>query len=187
MSYEIYNTKLDGCLLLKPKSFEDDRGCFSLNFNQADFNDALGYEVSFVQDNLVNSHKNVLRGLHYQQTPPQGKLVQVIAGAIFDVVLDLRPNSQTLGQWFGIEINNLNGLQIWVPPGFAHGYLSLAQSTKVYYKVTEYWHPNAELIISWDDNDAAVDWPITSAPRLSKKDTNGISLQESLQITQSLK
>lgn len=167
---EIIQTSLDGVFIIKPKIIEDQRGFFMESFNKVKFKD-LGMEFNFVQDNHSYSvTKDVLRGLHYQINPKaQTKLVRVIAGAIFDVVVDLRKSSSTFGQWYGITLSSENKTQLLVTSGFAHGYCTLEPNTEVLYKVDEYYSPEHERGILWNDRDLGIDWP-TSSPILSNKD-----------------
>lgn len=156
-------------MLLEPKLFGDDRGFFMETFRQSDF-DSLG--ANFVQDNYSGSSQGVLRGLHYQIKRPQGKLVRVIRGEVFDVAVDLRQSSATFGQWVGVILSEENKLSMWVPPGFAHGFYVLSERAEFVYKCTDYYAPEFERAIRWDDPDLAIDWPLIngSAPILSGKD-----------------
>lgn len=167
---EIIQTSLDGVFIIKPKIIEDQRGFFMESYNKAKFQD-LGMEFNFVQDNHSFSvTKDVLRGLHYQINPKaQAKLVRVIAGSIFDVAVDLRKSSSTFGQWFGITLSSENKTQLLVTSGFAHGFCTLEPNTEVLYKVDEYYSPEHERGILWNDPDLGIDWP-TSSPILSNKD-----------------
>jgi dTDP-4-dehydrorhamnose 3,5-epimerase len=164
-------------LLIEPKVFGDERGFFYESFNQAAFNDATGLEISFVQDNHSKSARNVLRGLHYQ-TPPraQGKLVRVLVGEVFDVVLDIRRDSPSFGKWVGERLSAENKRQIWIPPGFAHGFLVLSDSAEFLYKTTDYYAPDCERGILWNDPALGIDWPLTGSPLLSAKDEQAIRL-----------
>jgi len=156
---------------LTPRRFSDDRGWFSETYNQRAVDEALGSEVRFVQDNHSRSAKGVLRGLHYQLDPhAQGKLVRVLRGAVLDVAVDIRRSSATFGQWVAVELTEENQAQLWIPAGFAHGFLSLADGTEVLYKTTDFWAPAAERSIRWDDPDVALPWPKDVAPRLAPKD-----------------
>jgi dTDP-4-dehydrorhamnose 3,5-epimerase len=165
-------------VLLESRVFGDDRGFFFESFNQRTFNEAIGKVVTFVQDNHSRSAKNVLRGLHYQIRQPQGKLVRVLRGAIFDVAVDLRESSPTFGQWVGVELTDEDHRQLWVPPGFAHGFVVLSDSTDVLYKTTDYYAPEFERCISWSDSAIGIDWPIQHEPQLSTKDRAGTSLAQ---------
>ncbi len=156
---------------LTPRRFSDDRGWFSETYNQRVVNESLGGDVHFVQDNQSRSAKGVLRGLHYQLPPhAQGKLVRVLRGAVLDVAVDVRRSSPTFGQWVAVELTEENQAQLWIPAGFAHGFISLADCTDVLYKTTDFWAPAAERSIRWDDPDLALPWPKDMAPRLAPKD-----------------
>lgn len=161
-------------VLLEPKVFGDDRGFFFESFNQQSFEESIGRKVDFVQDNHSRSAKGVLRGLHYQIQQPQGKLVRVVTGEVFDVAVDLRRSSPTYGQWVGEILSAENKRQIWVPQGFAHGFLVLSDYAEFLYKTTDYYAPTHERCIIWNDPLIAIDWPINGAPSLSVKDTNGL-------------
>ena len=160
-------------ILFEPKVFGDDRGFFFESFNQRNFEEAVGKKVSFVQDNHSRSVKNVLRGLHYQIQQPQGKLVRVVRGAVFDVAVDIRKSSPTFGRWVGAELSEDNQHQLWVPPGFAHGFLVLSDMADFLYKTTDYYAPQYERSILWNDSDLNIDWPI-GEPILSNKDRQGL-------------
>jgi dTDP-4-dehydrorhamnose 3,5-epimerase len=158
-------------ILLEPKVFGDDRGFFFESFNQQVFEEAVGYSVQFVQDNHSKSQRGVLRGLHYQLAPKaQGKLVRVIHGEIFDVTVDIRQDSPTYGQWVAEILSAENKKQLWIPPGFAHGFLTLSESAEFLYKTTEYYAPDYEQAILWSDPEIAIKWPINNSPQLSHKD-----------------
>lgn len=165
-------TRLPDILILEPQFFGDDRGFFFESFNQQQFDRLLGKKVQFVQDNHSRSTAGVLRGLHYQIQQPQGKLVRAIAGAILDVAVDLRKSSPYFGQWMSCLISAENRRQLWVPPGFAHGFLVLSDAAEVLYKTTDYYAPQHERCIAWNDPDLAIDWSIQT-PILSKKDQAG--------------
>ena len=168
-----------GPLLIEPDVFEDARGFFFESFNRRGFEKLAGFVPEFVQDNCSGSAKNVLRGLHYQVVQPQGKLIQVVAGEIFDVVVDLRRSSPTLGKWLGHRLSAENRRMLWVPPGFAHGFLTLSDESRVSYKITGYWSPAHERAIRWDDPDLAINWPLHGAePILSQKDQDACSFRE---------
>lgn len=160
-------------ILFEPKVFGDDRGFFFESFNQRRFEEAVGKPVNFVQDNHSRSVKNVLRGLHYQIRQPQGKLVRVVEGEVFDVAVDLRKNSATFGQWVGAHLSAENKHQLWVPEGFAHGFVVLSETAEFLYKTTDYYAPEHERCIIWNDIDLAIDWPIDTHPALSGKDQLG--------------
>ena len=161
-------------LLFEPKVFGDERGFFFESFNQQRFNAATGLDLQFVQDNHSKSAKGVLRGLHYQLPPKaQGKLVRVVAGEVFDVAVDIRKNSPTFGQWVGEILSGDNKRQLWIPPGLAHGFVVLSDSAEFLNKTTDYYAPEMERCIRWDDPDLAIDWPIGGEPVLSGKDALG--------------
>ena len=163
-------------LLIEPRVFGDARGFFFESFNQRDFAQATGLDLSFVQDNHSKSAQGVLRGLHYQVQNPQGKLVRVTAGEVFDVAVDIRRDSPTFGQWVGEILSADNKRQLWVPPGLAHGFLVLSEHAEFLYKTTDYYAPEHERGIAWDDPTLAIDWPLMAcAPRLSAKDAAGAS------------
>ena len=159
-------------MLIEPKVFGDARGFFFESFNQRAFNEVTGLDVQFVQDNHSRSVRHVLRGLHYQLPPyAQGKLVRAVVGEVFDVAVDLRPDSPTLGRWAGAVLSAENKRQMWVPPGFAHGFLVLSEAAEFLYKTTDYYAPEYERSIRWDDPDLGIDWPLEGAiPQLSGKD-----------------
>jgi len=164
-------TRISDVLIIEPKVFGDDRGFFFESFNQKAFNEAVGQDITFVQDNHSKSAKNVLRGLHYQRPPKaQGKLVRVILGEVFDVAVDLRKDSRTHGQWVGEILSAENKKQFWIPPGFAHGFLTLSETAEFLYKSTDYYSPEHEQCIAWNDSTIAVDWRLTGTPVLSPKD-----------------
>lgn len=175
---QVMTTALPGVLLLEPQVFEDARGYFYEAFNQRAFAQATGISKSFVQDNISCSGRDVLRGLHYQVQAPQGKLVHVLAGSIFDVAVDLRPGATTFGQWEGIHLTAASHRMVWIPEGFAHGFLALDEGTEILYKTTGYYAPAFERTIRWDDPDLAIDWPLQGAPILSGKDQQGVFLCE---------
>ena len=158
-------------ILFTPKVFGDDRGFFFESFNANSFNAAVGYEVNFVQDNHSQSSRGVLRGLHYQLPPnPQGKLVRVTRGEVFDVAVDIRRSSATFGQWVGALLTEENHQQLWIPPGFAHGFVTLSDRADFLYKTTDFYSPVCERSIRWDDPEIAIDWHFEGAPILSNKD-----------------
>ena len=158
-------------LLIEPRVFGDERGFFFESFNQQAFNEAVGRDVQFVQDNHSKSAKNVLRGLHYQLPPKsQGKLVRAVVGEVFDVAVDIRKNSPTYGQWVGEVLSAENKRQMWIPPGFAHGFLVLSESAEFLYKTTDFYAPEFERSIIWNDPVLAIKWPLVGAPVLSGKD-----------------
>jgi dTDP-4-dehydrorhamnose 3,5-epimerase len=163
-------------LLLEPRVFGDERGFFFESFNQRAFDDAVGRHVSFVQDNHSRSGHGVLRGLHYQIQQPQGKLVRVVVGEVFDVAVDLRQSSPTFGHWVGEILSAENKRQLWVPEGFAHGFLVLSESAEFLYKTTGYYAPAHERCVVWNDPELAIAWPLEGSPRLSEKDRAGAAL-----------
>ncbi|ART81785.1 dTDP-4-dehydrorhamnose 3,5-epimerase [Oceanisphaera profunda] len=170
----IIKTAIPDVLIIEPKVFGDDRGFFYESFNQQQFEQAVGYDVSFVQDNHSRSSKGVLRGLHYQLAPyAQGKLVRVVQGEVFDVAVDIRKSSPTFGQWVGVNLSAENKRQLWVPEGFAHGFVTLTDSAEFLYKTTNYYTPKYECCIIWNDPILAIDWPLQQAPALSEKDAQG--------------
>ena len=166
----VIQTSIPDVLILEPKVFGDERGFFFESFNQATFDAAIGKKVQFVQDNHSRSAKNVLRGLHYQIQQPQGKLVRVVQGAVYDVAVDIRQGSPTFGQHVGLELSAENKRMLWVPEGFAHGFLVLTDSAEFLYKTTDYYAPEYERSIAWDDLTLNIQWPLTVAPTLSGKD-----------------
>lgn len=170
---------IPGPLIIEPKVFGDDRGFFLESWNRAAFADA-GLDVTFVQDNHSRSSRGVLRGLHYQNPNAQGKLVRVVNGRVFDVAVDIRRSSKTFGRWIGVELSAANQRMLWVPPGFAHGFLTLEDRTDFLYKCTDFYQPTAEHCVRWDDPTLAIDWPIEGLrPELSAKDQAGKLLTES--------
>jgi dTDP-4-dehydrorhamnose 3,5-epimerase len=162
-------------LILEPKVFGDTRGFFLESFNANTFKDCTGLDVQFVQDNHSRSGRGVLRGLHYQIQQPQGKLVRVVQGEVFDVAVDMRSDSPTFGQWAGVHLSAENHRQLWVPAGFAHGFVVLSETADFLYKTTDYYAPQHEACLKWDDATVGVDWPLTQAPILSAKDQQGLS------------
>lgn len=167
--------------LIEPKIFGDERGFFFESFNQAAFEAAIGQAVTFVQDNHSRSTRHVLRGLHYQSRHVQGKLVRVVQGEVFDVAVDIRRHSPTLGQWAGATLSADNKRQLWVPEGFAHGFLVLSETAEFLYKTTDYYDPGAEHCIRWNDPTLAVDWPLSGVcPVLSAKDRQGSLFEEAV-------
>ncbi|MCE5364137.1 dTDP-4-dehydrorhamnose 3,5-epimerase [Pseudomonas anguilliseptica] len=169
------STKLPGVLILEPKVFGDERGFFFESFNARAFAEATGLQCEFVQDNHSRSQRGVLRGLHYQVQQAQGKLVRVSAGAVFDVAVDLRRSSPTFGKWVGTLLSAENKRQLWVPAGFAHGFVVLSEFAEFLYKTTDYYAPEHERCIRWNDPTLAIDWPLDDAPQLSAKDQAGLS------------
>ena len=169
-------TAIPDVLVIEPRVFGDGRGFFYESFNAREFKELTGLEPNFVQDNHSRSAKGVLRGLHYQIRQPQGKLVRVVAGAVFDVAVDIRKNSPTFGRWAGQTLSTENRKQMWIPAGFAHGFLVLSDYAEFLYKTTDYWAPEHERCIAWNDPDLAIEWPLEGAPILSGKDANGATL-----------
>lgn len=166
-------TTIPDVLIIEPKVFGDERGFFYESFNQRQFEAAVGRQVTFVQDNHSRSAKHVLRGLHYQIQQPQGKLVRVAVGEVFDVAVDIRQNSATFGRWVGVVLSAENKKQLWVPEGFAHGFVVLSDVAEFLYKTTDYWYPEFERSIVWNDPDLAIAWPMDAAPVLAAKDADG--------------
>ena len=176
MSYErMTPTNLADVLLLEPKVFSDERGFFLESFNQRDFEEAIGKSVNFVQDNHSYSQQGVLRGLHFQIRHPQGKLVRVTDGEVFDVIVDLRRSSPCFGQHTCTRLSSVNHHQLWIPPGFAHGFLVLSETAEFLYKTTDYWYPEHERTLLWSDPELSIDWPAEN-PQLSHKDLQGAIL-----------
>jgi dTDP-4-dehydrorhamnose 3,5-epimerase len=173
---KLIKTAISDLLLIEPKIFGDDRGFFFESFNRRRFAELTGRDVDFVQDNHSRSAQNVLRGLHYQIQRPQAKLVRVVQGAVLDVAVDIRKNSPTFGQYAAMELSAENKLMAWIPEGFAHGFLALTETAEFLYKTTDYWFPEHERCICWDDPTIAVDWKLQAAPLVSVKDAQGKSL-----------
>jgi len=178
MPYTVTPTAIPDVLILQPKVFGDARGFFYESFNARDFAEATGLDVSFVQDNHSKSAKGVLRGLHYQIQHAQGKLVRVVQGEVFDVAVDLRKRSATFGQWVGVHLSAENHRQLWVPPGFAHGFVVLSESAEFLYKTTDYWYPEHERSLLWNDPAVGIDWPLDGQPLLAAKDAAGKPLAQ---------
>ena len=176
MSYQVSPTNIHDVLIIEPKVFGDSRGFFFESFNAKNFASATGLNVSFVQDNYSRSAKGVLRGLHYQVEQTQGKVVQVSQGAVYDVAVDIRKSSPTFGQWVGYELSDTNHRQLWIPPGFAHGFMVLSESADFLYKTTDYFAPQHERCIAWNDPSIGIVWPSDINPLLSAKDQQGVSL-----------
>ncbi len=173
-------TQIPDVLIIEPQVFGDDRGFFFESFNLKDFCTAVGQDISFVQDNHSLSKKGVLRGLHYQLEQTQGKLVRVTRGAVFDVAVDLRQSSKTYSQWVGVELSAENKKQLWIPKGFAHGFLTLSDEAEFLYKTTDYWHAESEQCILWDDSLLNILWPISNKKDifLNSKDAQGLSWED---------
>jgi dTDP-4-dehydrorhamnose 3,5-epimerase len=181
MSLNVIRTAIPDAFIIEPKVFGDARGFFFESFNERAFAEATGVHANFVQDNHSRSGKGVLRGLHYQIQQPQGKLVRVVRGRVFDVAVDIRKSSETFGKWVGVELSEENHRQFWVPPGFAHGFLVLSESADFLYKTTDYYAPQYERSIAWNDPEIGVVWPeLDVAPKLSAKDVaaSGLSAAE---------
>jgi dTDP-4-dehydrorhamnose 3,5-epimerase len=179
MPITVTPTAIPDVLIIEPKVFGDDRGWFFESFNEKEFSAAIGKEVSFVQDNHSSSKKGVLRGLHYQTEQTQGKLVRVTKGAVFDVAVDIRQSSPTFGKWVGVELSAENKKQIWIPEGFAHGFLVLSETAEFLYKTTDYWHVASEQCIVWNDPTLNIQWPkMESKIIIHSKDVAGRFLQE---------
>lgn len=175
-SMKVHDTKLQGVLIIEPRVFSDNRGVFFESWNQNRYRD-LGLPSNFVQDNISISQKGVLRGLHFQQPKGQGKLVQVLEGEIFDVAVDLRVGSPTFKQWIGVNLSAKNHHQLWIPEGFAHGFCVMGDRAMVSYKTSEFYYPENEVTVLWNDPELRIDWPISSAT-LSSKDLKGLALSE---------
>ncbi len=176
MPIQVTPTSIPDVLIIEPKVFGDERGFFFESFNQKEFNEAVGQDVIFVQDNHSKSKKGVLRGLHYQTDHTQGKLVRVTRGVVFDVAVDLRQSSMTFGQWAGVELSAENKKQLWVPEGFAHGFLVISDEAEFLYKTTDYYHPVSEEALLWSDKTLNISWPdIGCEYSLSDKDKVGVS------------
>ncbi len=173
-------TRLPEVRIIEPRVFGDARGFFLESWNQRVFDEAIGQSLHFVQDNHSRSAQGVLRGMHYQLTQPQGKLVRVVSGRVFDVAVDMRRDSPRLGQWTGVELSADNHRMLWIPPGFAHGFLVMSESADFLYKATAYYAPQDEHTLAWDDPRVAIDWPLEAgrAPRVSAKDQAGARLAD---------
>ena len=171
-------TAIPDVLILEPKVFGDDRGFFYESYNQQTFQAATGLDVTFVQDNHSKSARNVLRGLHYQVEQPQGKLVRVVQGEVFDVAVDIRKGSKTFGLWVGQTLSAENKKQLWVPPGLAHGFVVLSETAEFLYKTTDYYAPAHERCIAWNDPDLAINWQMQGEPLLSAKDAAGLAFRD---------
>ncbi len=176
---QVINTAIPDVKIIEPKVFGDERGFFFESFNHKRFEEAIGRKVEFVQDNHSRSVKGVLRGLHYQIQHPQGKLVRVVVGEVFDVAVDLRQSSPTFGQWVGVTLSAENKRQLWVPEGFAHGFVVTSDSAEFLYKTTDYWYPEFERSLLWSDPTVAIDWPLNHEPTLAAKDAAGKCLRDS--------
>ena len=174
---KVTESGIKGVFIIVPDVYEDDRGFFMVTFDNERYGKLLGINLDFVQDNISRSSKNVLRGMHFQKNYPQGKIVKASRGEILDVVVDLRKDSPTYGTWESFRLSEKNKLQVWIPPGFAHGFLVMSDSADFEYKCTEYYHPEDELCLLWNDPEVAIDWPINN-PILSEKDKKGLSLKD---------
>jgi dTDP-4-dehydrorhamnose 3,5-epimerase len=175
---EVLQTAISGVLILQPRAFEDERGYFFESWNAREFARAVGQHVAFVQDNHSYSKHNVLRGLHYQIKQPQGKLVRVGRGRVFDVAVDLRRSSETFGRWVGAELSEENRLQLWMPVGVAHAFLVLSESADLLYKATDFYAPEHERCLIWNDPMIGIKWPLSGKPVVSAKDQAGRPLKE---------
>lgn len=175
---KVIRTNIPDVLILEPSVFGDARGFFFESYHQRSFQEATGWEPAFVQDNHSGSQKDVLRGLHYQIWQPQGKLVRVVAGEVFDVAVDIRKSSATFGHWVGTHLSAENKRLMWIPPGFAHGFLVLSEFAELLYKVTDFYAPEFERCIAWDDPALAISWPLSGEPLLSAKDAQGKKLHQ---------
>lgn len=175
MPIQVTPTSIPDVLIIEPKVFGDDRGFFFESFNQHEFNQAIGSEVKFVQDNHSKSKKGVLRGLHYQMQQTQGKLVRVTHGAVYDVAVDMRKSSATFSKWVGLELSAENKKQLWIPAGFAHGFLVISDEAEFLYKTTDYYHPESERSLLWSDESLSIDWPkVDTQLSIASKDQNGL-------------
>ena len=173
----VHATTLKDCVIIEPRMFDDNRGFFFETFSKQRYLEEAGIALEFVQDNHSRSAKGVLRGLHFQKTKPQGKLVRVVRGCVFDVAVDIRPKSVTFGQWISVELSEQNKKQLWVPPGFAHGFTALSNDTELEYKCTAYYDPEDEDSILWSDPELSIPWPVTK-PILSAKDADAGLLKD---------
>ncbi|MGF6599979.1 dTDP-4-dehydrorhamnose 3,5-epimerase [Paraburkholderia sp. GAS448] len=178
MAITVTATALPEVKLIEPKVFGDSRGFFFESFNAREFAEKVEAGVEFVQDNHSRSAKNVLRGLHYQIQHPQGKLVRVISGEVFDVAVDIRRSSPNFGKWMGVNLSAENSRQLWIPPGFAHGFVVLSETADFLYKTTDYWFPEHERCLLWNDAQVGIEWPATGEPTLAAKDAAGKGLVE---------
>ena len=178
---KVHETKIPDLKIIEPKVFGDERGCFYESYVDKNFDNAIGRKVSFVQDNHSTSVFGVLRGLHYQNEPyAQGKLVRVVEGRVWDVAVDIRKDSPTFGQWVGVELSSDNKLQFWIPEGFAHGFVTLSDKAQFLYKATNYYNPQSEGCILWNDPELAIDWPVNTEAKwiISDKDKVGKAFKE---------
>jgi dTDP-4-dehydrorhamnose 3,5-epimerase len=170
-------TAIPDVLIVEPKVFGDERGWFTESYNADDFAQAIGHDIQFVQDNHSFSRQWTLRGLHYQLEKTQGKLVRVVSGAVFDVAVDIRRDSPSYGKWVGLELSATNHKQLWIPPGFAHGFLVLSETAEFLYKTTDYYHPQSEACLAWNDPAIGIEWPLPlgTTPNMNAKDLAGLS------------
>ena len=175
---DVITTKIPDVLIIEPKVFGDERGFFYESFNKKKFVEASGVDAEFVQDNHSKSSKGVLRGLHYQIKQPQGKLVRVSSGEVLDVAVDIRRSSATFGQWVAVNLSERNKRQLWVPAGFAHGFVVLSDNAEFLYKTTDYYAPEFERCIHWNDSDLSIDWQYAGEPQVSEKDAKGSGFKE---------
>lgn len=175
---KVIETEIPGVLIIEPKVFGDERGFFFESFNERQWKDATGLDERFVQDNHSRSLKGVLRGLHYQIRRPQGKLVRVVVGEVFDVAVDLRKSSSAFGKWTGVHLSAENKRQLWIPEGFAHAFLVISECAEFLYKTTEYYSPEHERCIIWNDPELAIQWPLEGGPGLSAKDLRGVCFKD---------
>ena len=174
----VVQTAIPDVLMIEPRVFGDTRGFFLEGYNARGFRQATGLSVDFVQDNHSRSRRGVLRGLHYQVQQAQGKLVSVVCGAVFDVAVDIRRSSPGFGRWVGVEVSEDNHRQLWLPPGIAHGFLVLSERVDVFYKTTDYYAPEHERVILWNDPDIDIEWPLADKPLLSPRDQAGLPLKQ---------
>lgn len=177
MKLQVTPTAISDVLVIESKIFSDERGWLMESFNAQDFIQATGFAVNFVQDNHSFSRQWTLRGMHYQLEKPQGKLVRAVTGSVFDVVVDLRKNWVTYGKWGGVELSAQNHRQIWIPPGFAHGFLVLSETAEVLYKTADYYHPESEVCLAWNDSTVGIKWPLPQSilPNMNAKDLAGLA------------
>ncbi|WP_235404580.1 MULTISPECIES: dTDP-4-dehydrorhamnose 3,5-epimerase [Enterobacter] len=172
---KVIDTIIHDVKIIEPKVFGDERGFFLETFEKKRYQEMLNIDLDFVQDNHSRSTKDVLRGLHFQKNNPQGKLVRVVSGAVFDVAVDIRPDSKTYGRWVGVELSAENKNQLWIPPGLAHGFCVLTDTADFEYKCTDYYYPEHEGCLLWNDEEVGIEWPVTN-PKLSEKDKKGLTL-----------
>jgi dTDP-4-dehydrorhamnose 3,5-epimerase len=178
MAYKVKQSSIPEVLIINSPVFEDNRGYFFESFNKKDFCSSTNLDIEFVQDNCSYSKKGVLRGLHFQKPKPQGKLIRVISGEIYDVAVDIRKNSDNFGKWFGIELSSINNTQLWIPEGFAHGFQVISDDALVSYKTTDYWDPKCEKAIKWNDPILNIQWPLQDRVIINTKDASAQKLSE---------